>query len=85
MKWKRKDGRLIDIKDMGTAHLNNAVVMLRLKGFVTDDEFLSCLAYACAGDTPDGAASAAEGELANMKVWHGLADMEAELANRRTK
>ena len=85
MKWKRKDGRLIDIKDMGTAHLNNAVVMLRLKGFVTEDEFLSCLAYACSGDTPDCAASAAEAEFSAMKPFHGLADMEYELANRRTK
>lgn len=85
MKWKCKDGRLVDIKGMATAHLNNAVVMLRLKGFVTEDEFLSCLTYACSVDTPDGAASTAEAELSAMKPFHGLADMEAELANRRTK
>lgn len=31
MKWKCKDGRLIDLKDMSTQHLENSVAMLRRK------------------------------------------------------
>lgn len=82
MKWKCKDGRELDIKDMETNHLKNAVAMLRRKGVVTTDEYLSCLAYACSGDTPDGAAMAAEAEFSSMKPWKGLAIMEEELASR---
>jgi len=82
MKWKCKDGREIDIKDMEASHLKNAIAMLRRKGVVTTDEFLSCLAYACSGDTPDGAAMAAETEVDRMKPWKGLNIMEDELARR---
>ena len=82
MKWKCKDGRELDIKDMETNHLKNAIAMLRRKGVVTTDEYLSCLAYACSGDTPDGAAMAAEAEVDRMKPWKGLEVMEVELQSR---
>lgn len=82
MKWKCKDGRELDIKDMETSHLKNAVAMLRRKGVVTPDEYFSCLAYACSGDTPDGAAMAAEAEADGMKPWADLEVMEHELSSR---
>lgn len=79
MLWKCKDGRIIHIKDMSTKHLRNAIAMLRRHGVVTTDEHLSCLAYACSANTPDGAAMAAEHELDAMRPWSGLALMEEEL------
>lgn len=83
MKWKCKDGRIIDIKDIETDHLRNIINMLRRKGVVTPDEYLSCLAYACSGDTPDGAAMAAEAEVDRMKPWAKLELLEAELGRRK--
>ena len=58
VKWKTRDGREIPIKEMGTDHLKNCVAMLRRKGFVTPEEYFSCLAYAFSSNTPDGAAMA---------------------------
>lgn len=84
MKWKCKDGRELEISDMDTAHLINAIAMLRRNYVVTPNEYLDCLGYACSSDTPDGAAMAAENELSTMKPWKGLALMEAELATRST-
>lgn len=84
MKWKCKDGRVLEVSEMGTDHLKNTIAMLRRNGVVTPDEFLSCLAYACSGDTPDGAAMAAEAEVDGMKQWNGLEVLEDELARRLT-
>lgn len=82
MKWKCKDGRELDVKDMETSHLKSTIALLRRKGAVTLGEYLSCLAYACSKDTPDGAAMAAEAEVNGMRPWSGLDIMEAELARR---
>lgn len=83
MKWKCKDGRELKITDMDTAHLRNAIAMLRGKGVVTPNEYLSCLAYACSSNTGEYAAMAAEQELDNMQSWIGLELLENELAKRK--
>lgn len=83
--WKCKDGRVLELKDIETDHLKNIIAVLRRKGLVTMDEFLSCAAYACAGSTPDGAAMAAENELAGMCPWEGLEILEDELATRNRR
>ena len=82
MHWKCRDGRVLDIKDMEADHLRNTINMLRRNRVVTPDEYLSCLTYACSGDTPDGAAMAAETESDGMRPWQGLAIMESELSRR---
>lgn len=83
MKWKCKNGMLIEVSEMGTDHLEKTIAMLRRKGFVTHDEFFSCAA--CSGIAGEYAALAAEAELLNMKPWSGLAVLEAELAQRQKK
>lgn len=83
MKWKCKDGRVLDIKDMETDHIQNVINMLRRKNVVTENEYLDCLAYACSGSTPDGAAMAAEAEVDRMKQWKGLELLGDELDQRR--
>lgn len=70
---------------METSHLKNAVAMLRRAGAVTTDEYLSCLTYARSGDTPDGAAMAAEAEADSMRPCEVLAVLERELESRRTE
>ena len=82
LKWRCKDGRMLDIKDMTTAHLKNTIAMLRRNNVVTPDEFFNCAAYACSSTSGEYAAMAAEQELMLMKPWHGLELMEAELARR---
>ena len=42
MQWACKDGRVIDIEDMETSHLQNTINMLRRKGFVTAKEYHNC-------------------------------------------
>lgn len=78
--WTTRDGRQIPSDMLETSHLRNIVAMLRGKGYVTEQEFLACLAYACSGSTPDGAAMAAEAELDRMKIFPKLEALEAELA-----
>lgn len=73
----------MDIKDMETEHLTNAINVLRRRGVVTWDEYRSCLAYACSSSTPDGAAMCGLRELDRMKPWKDLGLMEEELELRR--
>lgn len=80
MKWKCKDGRELELADMSTDHLKNVITMLRSKGTVTPNEYLSCLAYACSSNTGEYAAMAAEQELDDMQPWIGLELLENELA-----
>ena len=77
--WITKDGRRIPHCELKTDHLSSIVAMLRGKGYVTEDEFLACLSYACSGSTPDGACMAAEAELDRMKIFPQLAALEVEL------
>lgn len=81
--WKTLDGREIPFNKLETDHLENIVAMIRRQGFVTPDEFFSMLAYVCSSDTPDGAAMAAESEVANKWPSEILADLEAELNARK--
>jgi hypothetical protein len=85
MKWKCKDGREIELRDMETVHIRNAIAMLRRQNVVTEDEFLSCAAYACSSNSGEYAAMAAENEMINMRPWKGLEIMESELASRGNK
>ena len=85
MDWTCKDGRVLDIKEMETSHLQNAINMLRRKGYVTLYDYLSCSAYAQSANTPDGAAMAAEGELMGMIPTRSLDVMEAELSKRHNE
>jgi len=81
--WKTKEGQVLDIKDMSTKHLENAVAMVRRKGFITQDQYLRLAAYAFGGDTPEMASYYAEGELSQAKVSMALGPMEDELAARK--
>lgn len=82
MKWKCQDGRVVDIADMTTRQLKNAVAMLRRKGCVTKEEYFSLLAVVCSGDTPDGVAYATDGVLMTRSIHPALELMEMELARR---
>ena len=67
--WKCKDGRVIPIASMSDQHLDNAIKMLQRKGLIEIpdlDAVFSVGAYAYSGDTPDGAAMAAEQEFQYM-------------------
>ena len=81
MKWKCTDGRVLDHQEIETNHLRNIIGLLRRKGVVTLDEYLSCAAYAASA--PDGAAMCAENELEGMRPWKGLEILEAELESRK--
>ena len=82
MRWRCKDGRVLELAEIETDHLKNIVHYLRSKGAVTPDEYIDCLGYACSSSTPDGAAMAAEQELEGMKPMAGLEKLEAELERR---
>ena len=82
MKWTCKDGRVLDIKDMETSHLCNALNMLRRKGYCTPDEYLDASAYAFSPMTGEMAAMAVENELMHMKPTSAISKMERELAAR---
>ena len=82
MKWKCRDGRILDIKDMDTGHLRNVIARLRRHGVVTPDEYMNCAAYACSSSSGEYAAMAADQELAGMKPWRGLDVLETELQGR---
>ena len=65
-KWKTKEGKEIEIKDMETSHIKNCLNMLERKGFVsmtTLDLYLSC-------SDPNGemAQIAFEQELMDLRV-----------------
>ena len=67
--WRCKDGRLIPISFMSDQHLDNTIKLLERKGLteIPDlDTVFSVGAYAWSGDTPDGAAMAAEQEFQYM-------------------
>ena len=83
MKWKCGDGSEVEIGEMSTAHLENAIAMLKRKGFVSLDVFFSCGAYAFSADTPDGAAACAEAEFDRMTPSKLLGCLEGELNKRK--
>ena len=85
MKWTCKDGRVLDIRDMDTQHLRNAVNMLRRKGAVTAYEFESCARYAFSSMSGDMASMAAENELMRMIPYKPLEVMERELEKRNVR
>jgi hypothetical protein len=85
MKWKSKDGRVWDIKDMATPHLKNTIAMLRRNNVVTVQDFMGCVGYACSNSTGDMASDAAEGEAMAMRPWKGMEELEAELESRDDK
>lgn len=85
MKWRCKDGRSIELSDMETSHLHNTVNMLRRKGFVTPEDFDACARYAYSPMSGDYAAMAAEQELLRSHPSRQLAQLEAELAERKGK
>jgi DNA topoisomerase IB len=48
--WKRKDGTLIDVKEMETSHIENCLAMLKKRNYVSKATFEFYLT--CSG--PDG-------------------------------
>ena len=83
MKWKCKDGRVLDIQSMTTDHLKNTISMLRRNKFITPDEYLDMLscAYSFQGEM---AQYYAEQDLGNYSPSNTLAYME-ETLNGRTR
>ena len=81
MEWMMKSGKKINITDMETSHLRNAVAMLRRKGFVTPAELELYLL-----SEPNGEAALDEymRELDRIKTCLPLATLEAELKRRET-
>jgi len=65
MKWKCKDGRKIEIKELGDNHLKSINAMLKRNGFCHSDTYFSALAYM--SDAPDGAYDAISGEIDTWK------------------
>ena len=43
MKWKTKEGKLIEVKDMSTSHIKNSLAMLKRKGFIAQSTLKSYL------------------------------------------
>ena len=45
MRWKKKNGEMIEVSEMETSHIQNALAMLERKGFVGPSEvnfYLTC-------------------------------------------
>jgi len=81
MEWVMKSGKKINITDMETSHIRNAIAMLRRKGFVTPAELEMYLL-----SEPSGEAALDEymRELDRIKTCLPLATLEAELKRRET-
>jgi len=79
--WKCRDGRVVPIIEMATQHIENAIAMLRRKGWVTPEEFVA--SYVLPPPQGEMAQMAWEGELGAMRFSFSLAALEAELEVRR--
>ena len=82
MKWKTKDGRDIDIRDMSDSHLANTIAMLRGKGYIASEEIYMFLLSEPNGDA---ARDLYDSELANIKTHRALGPMETELRSRKER
>lgn len=78
--WTCKDGRVMDVVDMATNHLSNAIAMLRAKGVVTmaDIESLKASFHRMSDEEKKETLKAVKG----MKISGVLVEMEAELLKR---
>lgn len=83
MKWTTRSGEVMNISDMETSHLKNAIDMLRRNGFIGNNDALSCLgaAFSLSGEM---AQYYAEQSCYDMKVSPVLNEMEAEYERRLT-
>jgi len=81
MKWRTKDGRIIDIKTMETAHIKNCVAMLEKAGYVSIEDF-SASVSAMGSLNGEYAQMAAENEVWAMKPVATLDAFYNELSLR---
>lgn len=82
--WKTKDGRVLEISQMGTQHLSNAIAMLRFKGAVTlkEAEALEAEAKALHKKGDIAGVLALNDKVKGMKKSAALGEMEEELLKR---
>jgi len=84
MKWKTKDGQLLEVGEMETSHIENSLVMLKDKGFIatsTLNFYLTC-------STPNGdkAVDCFEAEfeeIINAPISSFIDLFKAELVKRK--
>lgn len=80
-KWKTRDGRVLDIREMETAHLRSAIGMLRRNGYVTREELCDAMCTA-SGLGGEFAQMAAEQEITSMKLHATMEALSEELERR---
>jgi hypothetical protein len=85
MKWKTKEGKILDIVDMSEKHLINCIAMLRRREEVEDREAMCAAGYTGSGEGATYAADQAMDEAFSRACYYGdLARvMEHELASRK--
>jgi len=82
VKWKTKDGRVLKISEMETAHIENTIAMLERNGFCTPDDFWSAVSGASSLNG-EYAQDAADEQIAGLKPVAILEHLYGELSARR--
>lgn len=82
MQWKTREGKVLEVSDMETSHIQNALAMLRRKGAVSPEE---ANAYLCGPPSGDAAYDAWENglyETLGAPVAPIIDEFEEELRKR---
>ena len=81
MKWRTKDGRVLDVEEMETDHLKSCIKLMRSAGFMSMSEFWAYLKVPW-GNMGECAEMAVEQEMRAAKPTFAIDKMEEELERR---
>lgn len=82
MKWTTKDGQKLEPRDMTTSHIKNCLAMLKRKGAISDQTFLSCLSAPPNGDMAQMAWEQEINDLLSRPIAPIIDEFEKELRMR---
>jgi len=89
MKWKTRNGDVIEIKDMTNSHLLNSIRMLRRNGYVGikehSDSFLNILTYCPSGDGAYDSIDQLISKLVSEIPIEGMDELLGEMKKRKLK